>query len=85
MEKSSMDSRQLEGLLKAVSKKLNVPPDQLRSALESGKLDAAVKNMRPEDSKKIQSIIGNRQQMEKIMQTPQAKALYEKLTGKKPQ
>ena len=56
---------------------------QLRSALESGQLQEATRNMRPEDSKKLQSVLGSRAQMEKLMKSPQAKALYEKLTGKK--
>ncbi|MGN0592147.1 MAG: hypothetical protein ACI4JQ_02740 [Ruminococcus sp.] len=83
MEKTSMNPEQLNGLLKTVGKKLGIPPDQLRSALESGQLQEATRNMRPEDSKKLQSVLGNRAQMEKLMKSPQAKALYEKLTGKK--
>ncbi|MBQ8687134.1 MAG: hypothetical protein IJ512_01140 [Ruminococcus sp.] len=83
MEKSSVNPQQLDGLLKTVGQKLGVSPSDLRHALESGKLDAAVKNMRPEDAKKMQSVLQNPGQMKKIMQSPQAKALYEKLTGKK--
>ncbi|MBQ8514585.1 MAG: hypothetical protein IJ496_04230 [Ruminococcus sp.] len=84
MEKSSVDPKQLELLLQTVGKKLGVAPSELKAALESGKLDAASKNMTPDAKKKMQSIMGNPAQMEKLMQSPQAKALYEKLTGKKP-
>ncbi|MGN0583869.1 MAG: hypothetical protein ACI4JD_00275 [Ruminococcus sp.] len=85
MEKSSMNNDQLEKLLKTVSGKLGVPPGELRQALESGKLEGAVKNMGEKEKKKLQSIMGNKTKMEKLMESPQAKALYEKLTGKKPQ
>lgn len=83
MEKSSVNPQQLDGLLKTVGQKLGVSPSDLRSALESGRLDSAVKNMRPDDAKKLNAVLGNPAQMEKIMQSPQAKALYEKLTGRK--
>ncbi len=80
-----MDNASLNQLLQTVSQKLGTSPDALRQALESGKLDAATKSMRPQDAQKLQSILGNQAQMQKLMQTPQAKALYEKLTGSKPQ
>lgn len=85
MEKSSMNNEQLQSLLKTVSGKLGVSQDQLRQALESGKLEGAVKNMGADEKQKIQSIMGNKSKMEKLMQSPQAKALYEKLMGKSPQ
>jgi hypothetical protein len=83
MEKSWMDAAQLERLLQTVSQRLGTSPEALRSALEQGKLEKVSKNMKPEESQKLQTMLGNPKQLEKLMESPQAKALYEKLTGKK--
>ncbi len=71
----------LNGLLQAVSQKLGVPPDQLRKEFEAGKFDSAIKNMSPAEANKFQQAMKNPQMIEKLMSTPQAKALYQKLTG----
>jgi len=73
----------LSGLLQVVSQKLGIPPEQLRKELESGKFDNAIRNMNPAEANKFQQAIKNPQMLDKIMSTPQAKALYQKLTGGK--
>lgn len=85
MERGTMNSKQLDGILNAVSGKLGVTPKELENALKSGKIDKAVRNMPNADRQKLQSVMGNQAQLEKLMQSPQARALYEKLTGKSPQ
>lgn len=85
MERSSMNNQQLENVLNAVSGKLGVSPDELQQALQSGRLDSAMKNMGKKEQQKLSSIMQNKEQMEKLMNSPQAKALYEKLMGKKSQ
>ena len=85
MERSSMNGKQLESILETVSGKLGVTPKELENALKSGKIDNAVRNMPKDEKQKLQSVMGNQAQLEKLMQSPQAKALYEKLTGKSPQ
>ena len=71
----------LNALLQTVSQKLGVPPEQLRKELEAGKFDSAIKNMSPAEASKFQQAVKNPQMVEKLMSTPQAKALYQKLTG----
>lgn len=80
---SQFNSQNLNGLLQVVSKKLGVSPEQLRRELESGKFDHALQNMSSSDAQKFQQAIRNPQIVEKLMSTPQAKALYEKLSGGK--
>lgn len=50
MERKNMNPQQVDQLLQAASKKLGVPPEQLRSELESGKYDKVLKNMSQKDS-----------------------------------
>lgn len=72
--------QQLEKLLGVVSAKLGVPAESLRRDLEQGKFDAALKNMKPSEAAAFNQIVSNPQMLEKFMSTPQAQALYNKLT-----
>lgn len=47
---ANIDPKKADGLLKAVSKKLNIPPDQLKKELEAGKFDSALNNMSQSES-----------------------------------
>lgn len=80
---SQFSGENLNGLLAVVSKKLGVPPEQLRHELESGKFDSALQHMSSTDAQKFQQAIRNPQLVEKLMSTPQAKELYHKLGGGK--
>lgn len=79
----NIDKNQLQGLLNTVSKKIGVPPEQLRKELEEGKFDSALSAMNRQEAAKFQQAVKNPQLIEKLMSTPQAKALYNKLTGGK--
>lgn len=78
---SGMDAQKLNGLLQVVSQKLGVPPEQLRKELEAGKFDNAIAGMKPAEAAKFRQAVQNPQLVNQLMSTPQAKALYEKLTG----
>lgn len=80
---SQFSPQNLNGLLQVVGKKLGMSPEQLRRELESGKFDNALQNMNSADAQKFQQAIRNPQIVEKLMSAPQAKALYEKLSGGK--
>ena len=79
----NIDMNQLSGLLSAVSKKIGVPPEQLKRELEAGKFDSALSAMGSREAEKFSQAVKNPQLVEKLMSTPQAKALYKKLTGEK--
>lgn len=80
---NNIDSNKIAGLLNVVSKKIGIPPEKLRSELENGKFDSAISAMSPNDAAKFQQAVNNPKIVEKMMSSPQAKALYEKLSGKK--
>ncbi len=81
--KKLSDAKDLNGLLQVVSQKLGMPPEQLKQELEQGRFDNALKNMNSADAAKFNQAIQNPKMVEKLMSTPQAKALYTKLTGGK--
>lgn len=80
---NNIDKNQLQGLLNAVSKKVGIPPEQLKKELEEGKFDSALSAMSPNESAKFQQAVKNPKLIEKLMSTPQAKALYNKISGGK--
>ncbi|MBQ3138116.1 MAG: hypothetical protein IJB68_01210 [Ruminococcus sp.] len=80
---NNIDKNQLQGLLNTVSKKIGVAPEQLRKELEEGKFDSALSAMNQQEAAKFQQAVKNPALIEKLMSTPQAKALYNKLTGGK--
>lgn len=81
--KNNIDPRKIAALLNVVSKKIGVPSDKLKKELEEGKFDSALSAMSPNDAAKFQQAVNNPQIVEKMMSSPQAKALYEKLSGSK--
>ena len=72
----------MDGLLEMVGKKLGVSPEQLRSDLESGKLEQAMQNLPKKEAANVQNLLKDQKKVEQLMNTQQAKALYEKLMGK---
>lgn len=82
MDRQKLDPKQVDQLLEAASKKLGVPPHQLKAELESGKYDKVLKNMNQKDSAMLQKVLQNPKMVEKLISSPQAKALYQKLSGK---
>lgn len=70
-------------LLNIASKKLNIPPEELKKQLESGKFDAALNGMSKSDASKFNQVMKNPKLIEKMLSAPQAQALYKKLTGGK--
>ena len=81
MNKNNIDPKSLNGLLEVVSKKIGVSPEKLKSDLEAGKFDSAISAMNKSDAAKFQQAVKNPKMVEKLMSTPQAKAIYKKLTG----
>jgi hypothetical protein len=81
MNKNNIDPESLNGLLDAVSKKIGVSSEKLKNDLKSGKFDNALAGMNKNDAAKFQQAVKNPKLVEKMMSTPQAKALYKKLTG----
>lgn len=82
MDKNNFDENKVNALLGAVSKKIGVSSDQLRKELAEGKFDSALASMNKNDASKLQRVMNDPKLIEKMMSTPQAQALYKKLSGK---
>lgn len=82
MNTNNIDPKKVNGLLEAVSKKIGIPAEKLKKELEAGKFDSAISAMNKNDAVKFQQVVNNPKLVEKMMSTPQAQALYKKLSGK---
>ena len=82
MNKNNIDPEKVNGLLEAISQKIGVPAEKLRKELEAGKFDSAISAMNKNDAVKFQQAMNNPKLVEKMMSTPQAQAIYKKLSGK---
>ncbi|MBR6718672.1 MAG: hypothetical protein IKI77_10090 [Oscillospiraceae bacterium] len=80
MEKPK-NNAQLQAMLNVVSSKLGIPAETLRQELEAGKFDRAIAGMSPQNAAKFKQVLANPEKINQMMNSKQAKALYEKLTG----
>lgn len=78
-----MHSERSRELLNVVSKKLGIPAEQLEAELKAGKFDSALAGMQPAEAQKFRQAMQDPALVNKLMSTPQAQALYKKLTGGK--
>ena len=80
---AQIDPKKADALFASLSKKLDVPAETLKKQFEEGKFDAALGKMGKSETKKFNMIVNNHKLMEKFISTPQAQALYKKITGGK--
>ena len=82
MNINDFDSKKLNGLFGAVSKKIGIPQEQLKKEFEEGRFDSAISAMNKSDAAKFNKVVNDPKMIERLMSTPQAQALYKKLSGK---
>lgn len=68
----------LNELINAAGQKIGENPADIKSAIDSGKLDNIVKKMKPEDQKRFTEVLSNPELAKKMLQTPQAQMLIKK-------
>ncbi|NLK70823.1 MAG: hypothetical protein GX286_05210 [Clostridiales bacterium] len=80
---NNINPKNLDAMLKIAGKKLNMDPKVLKTQLEQGKFDAALKNMNSSDAEKFKKVMNNPKLAEQLMSSEQAQALYKKLMSGK--
>jgi hypothetical protein len=81
---TNFNNANVDALLKIAAAKLNMKPDVLKKQLESGNVQAAMKNMSPKDAARFQKALKNPGMVKEMMSASQAKDIYKKITGKDP-
>lgn len=84
MERNQKKEQQLNAMLTAVGKKLGMNPEQLRQMLSTGSAEQLSEKMKTHagGNPSVSAILRDKKKLEQVMNSPQAKALYEKLMGK---
>lgn len=66
-----------------MAKKANINLNELKQAAESGRVDDFIdKKLSPQASQKLKQVLADKDATSKLLQTPQAKALLQKLMEK---
>lgn len=80
---SFQNNNQYDNLIRQVGNQTGTNPQELKNAIDSGKLDELLKNMKPADAAKFQAILNNQTLAEQLLKSPQAQALIKNFLGKK--
>lgn len=75
--------KQIQDILNSLSKKLGENPDTLKKNAQNGDISKILNQMDSKQAQKVQNILNDKEQTEKILKTPQAQALLKKLMGDK--
>ena len=67
-------------MLEMLSKRIGTDPSNLKSVAQSGSVDSLMKSMKPEDVQKIQNVLQNKSELERIMKSEQAQAILKKFS-----
>lgn len=76
---SNINRENLNKIIDEMSKKSGQPKREIEEILNSKSFDSVKNKMSPEKAAKLQEIISNREEAERLLQTPQARALMKKL------
>lgn len=78
----NIDPKVLNGLLKMAAGKLGTTPEKLERQLKDGSFENELSGMPKDQANNLKQALSNPETCKKILSTPQAKAIYEKLNRK---
>ena len=76
------DKKTVDALMKAAAKSLGTTPEQLRAQIDNGTLQQSLSGMNNRQAAQLSAALNDPKSAERIMNSPQAKALLSKLTKK---
>lgn len=77
------DSGALAALLRLASSKLGTTPEELKTELDSGNCGKLADRLPEDQAEKLKKALADPAAQRRILDSPQAKAIIEKLGGKK--
>lgn len=72
------NNNNFDEMLKKMSGSLNTTPQQLENAAKSGQLGEVLKGMDKKKLDKLQKVLSNREETERILNSPQARELMKR-------
>lgn len=74
-----MEQNELEKLLQTASQRLGTTPEELKAGAASGQLEELLSQMDPADARSLERVLNDRDAAQKLLSSPQAKALLKQL------
>ena len=74
------DNKDLNDLIKTASNSFGKDPEKIKAEAEKNGLSKLLNNLTPEQTKKIQSLLSDKEATSKLLSTPQAQQLLKKFT-----
>ncbi len=79
-----MNNNQLnDEMLNMASKKLGVSPEQLKNSASQGEINNIMKNLPKSQADKVQEVLSDKDQLEKLLQSEKAQKLLKMFMGGK--
>ncbi len=79
MKDFNISEKSKQGMLKNVSAKMGISPSELQKQLESGKINELTKGLSQDDAQRLANALSNPALAKKILSTPQAQEILNKL------
>lgn len=79
----SNNNEQIEELLKNLSEKLGTSPEELKESAQKKDFSHVFDNLSANDAERIKKVLSDKDATEKILSTPKAQKLLNKLLGDK--
>jgi uncharacterized protein YpuA (DUF1002 family) len=82
LKNNKLTSDQLRALVQYASNKLGVTPEQLSKTIEGDQAQQLASQISQADMSKFQALVGDKDKLDKILESPKAQKMIEKLFEK---
>lgn len=76
---NNIDKEKIMGMIDKMSDKLGADANQLKDAVNRGKIDNILNSLNPKDSQKLKEVLSDKAAANRLLSTPQAQMLLKKL------
>lgn len=78
----NLSKSQLDSLMNEASKQSGAQIDQIKKAIETGNIKDMLNGLNPNDAKKVEKALSDKKTAEKLLSSPEAQKIINKLMGK---
>lgn len=77
------NNEKMNKMIDMISQKMGADSNQMRNAINSGSLENVLNSLGPAEAQKLQQVLSDKTQTERLLKTEQAQQLLKKLLGDK--
>ncbi len=75
----TIGEKQLDGLSKQAAEKMGRPADEIKKAVEQGRLSDITSSLSPSDAQKLEEVLSDEKKLKEILSSKKAKMLLSQL------